>query len=83
MFQANVSNNISFYIFFLDDIKCNGTEEHTAIVGEKLTYACSFKYKGVLSKVSLRWFDAQDVILRFEEHIISKYINWNRSNRGE
>ena len=34
MFKANVADNRALHIVFVDDIKCNGTETHMAIVGE-------------------------------------------------
>lgn len=68
MFKANDANNKSLYIYVLDDIKCNGTETHTAKIGEKITYACSFKYQGILSDDYVSWHDDRGNVLMHDEH---------------
>ena len=74
MLNANVANIIALFILFLDDIKCNGTDNHTAVVGDIITYACSFKYQGMLWQdgSNVIWRDESGTKLKQEEHTISK-----------
>ena len=85
MFKANVANNISFNIYFLDDIKCNGTETHIAFVGEKITYACSFKYQGMLPDRYVQFRGERGRVLITKKHVLSKFpvgsVEWGRTTR--
>ena len=71
MFKANVADNRALHIVFVDDIKCNGTETHTAIVGENITYACSFKYQGLLYDGYVQWRDHIGNNLTQNVHLLS------------
>ena len=44
------------YILLSGDITCNGSETHVGVVGEKITYACSFKYQGALFESMMLWY---------------------------
>ena len=64
-----VSNTFkyNFMIYFLDYIKCNGTDPHTAYVGQNITYSCSFTYQGHLFDGYFTWRDSLGNVLEQEQ----------------
>ena len=58
----------SIICLLLDDIKCNGTDNNTAFVGDIITYSCSFKYQGILDKDAVIWRDHLGLDVNQEAH---------------
>ena len=73
----------TFYI--LDGIKCNGSDTLKVVVGEEISYACSFKYQGIMSPHggNVKWRDSNGAILEQKEHMLSKVLVSGTCYAGE